>query len=739
MSANYTPEKEDLKILTPFKMQVLTNFPYIEADFDALTNYQLLCKIVEYLNEVIAETNEVTERTLSLYNAYVALENYVNNYFDNLDLSEEVSKKLDEMAEDGTLTNLIKSYVDPIFESYESDINLEISNFKEQTNQEISTFEDSTDVRLTNLQTMIGNLKSGTPIPVNDVALMTDTDEIYLNTTDGKWYYYDGDSWEIGGDYAPATISENSITTIDVKRLDIMKLVNNGFYVKQLTNHTNTLTVSDDGSLISFTAESGQVIPATSYCGFDMYIPITKEMAENGGIVLLNKITGNNDDLVILLPQVSYISTSNYNQDDYYYSTKYNTASLTTYLTNHIGEMLQLRICFTNTSGISLTFENMYIKAYKGENYVDNFSNIIGKEPTLQVDNNLNVPYNYDKVNKQFAFHYTSQKGLLYSVPQFDPTKDLNVYVNTISGTAPDVFLKYIDNSSQAHYYALSLTNSKVTFTKEYFANISNGINDVQIILACADNTIIDTNYRTATINYPIITQNPYSYDYIDTLYKISINNRLYNNRLLVLGDSMARGHTLNRSYVWDSLISSRNCMTLVNLAANGKFYTRHEFVDGHVTAYTQEDLDEHTVTNIGLVDMIDDLDTNTDYIVVFCGTNDMYQHITLGEFLDNNYTTFYGCLYKTFNSLISKYPVEKILIITPYPRTTSYTNDMNYINAINEVAKYFCIPVYNTYEAGLCIKNTYQAAALLLDDTHLNQAGQLRQSYKIEEQMKSL
>ena len=51
MSANFTPEKEDLKILTPFKMQVLTNFPYIEADFDALTNYQLLCKIVEYLKE----------------------------------------------------------------------------------------------------------------------------------------------------------------------------------------------------------------------------------------------------------------------------------------------------------------------------------------------------------------------------------------------------------------------------------------------------------------------------------------------------------------------------------------------------------------------------------------------------------------------------------------------------------------------------------------------------------------
>lgn len=111
MSANFTPEKEDYKILTPFKMQVLTNFPYIEADFDALTNYQLLCKVVEYLNGVIHNENEVTEQVNSLYNAYVNLQNYVNTYFDNLDLQEEVNNKLDEMVEQGTLQEIIADYL----------------------------------------------------------------------------------------------------------------------------------------------------------------------------------------------------------------------------------------------------------------------------------------------------------------------------------------------------------------------------------------------------------------------------------------------------------------------------------------------------------------------------------------------------------------------------------------------------------------------------------------------------
>ena len=111
MSADFTPEKEDIKILPPFKMQVLTNFPYIEADFDALTNYQLLCKVVEYLNMVINNENEVTEEVTGLYNAYVSLQNYVNNYFDNLDVQEEINNKLDEMLEDGTLEQIIEQFL----------------------------------------------------------------------------------------------------------------------------------------------------------------------------------------------------------------------------------------------------------------------------------------------------------------------------------------------------------------------------------------------------------------------------------------------------------------------------------------------------------------------------------------------------------------------------------------------------------------------------------------------------
>ena len=83
-----------------FKRFVLQNFPFIEADFDALTNYQLYCKVVEYLNTVINSQNEVTEQM-----------QYVLNFFNNLDVQDEINNKLDQMAKSGELTDLIAGYL----------------------------------------------------------------------------------------------------------------------------------------------------------------------------------------------------------------------------------------------------------------------------------------------------------------------------------------------------------------------------------------------------------------------------------------------------------------------------------------------------------------------------------------------------------------------------------------------------------------------------------------------------
>ena len=199
-NANFTPDAPNFKKLIFMNMQKLTNFPYIEADFDALTNYGLLSKVVEYLNEVIANNNEQNDVVEGLYNAYVSLQNYVNDYFDNLDVQGEINVKLDEMARDGTLTNLIKDYVDPIYQAYENDMNENFINLQNTVNNSLEVFDNKID-----------NIVSGTPIPVSSTSDMTDTTRVYLNTTDGYWYYYDGDSWEQGEVYQASQIANNSI------------------------------------------------------------------------------------------------------------------------------------------------------------------------------------------------------------------------------------------------------------------------------------------------------------------------------------------------------------------------------------------------------------------------------------------------------------------------------------------------------------------------------------------------
>jgi hypothetical protein len=73
---------------------------------------------------------------------------------------------------------------------------------EEATNaQKIGQLQTATAI----LQREISGIASGTP-PTADSTSEMDPDEstVYINTTDGKWYYYDGSAWTSGGTYGGA-------------------------------------------------------------------------------------------------------------------------------------------------------------------------------------------------------------------------------------------------------------------------------------------------------------------------------------------------------------------------------------------------------------------------------------------------------------------------------------------------------------------------------------------------------
>lgn len=109
---NLTPNYKTLTRIPLFRRAVLQSFPFIEEDFDALTDYELLCKVVEYLNKVIEQQNLVGENTDELLRVYLELKDYVEHYFDNLDVQDEIDNKIDRMVEDGTLQANIYKYLD---------------------------------------------------------------------------------------------------------------------------------------------------------------------------------------------------------------------------------------------------------------------------------------------------------------------------------------------------------------------------------------------------------------------------------------------------------------------------------------------------------------------------------------------------------------------------------------------------------------------------------------------------
>lgn len=82
----------------PFRIWCQKVLPLVYDD--SLSYSELLCKVVNYLNKVIDNVNSLGE-------AFNTLQSYVDDYFDNLDVQDEIDAKLDQMVTDGTLDTMI--------------------------------------------------------------------------------------------------------------------------------------------------------------------------------------------------------------------------------------------------------------------------------------------------------------------------------------------------------------------------------------------------------------------------------------------------------------------------------------------------------------------------------------------------------------------------------------------------------------------------------------------------------
>ena len=95
-----------------------------------------LCDYLE--NTIIPTIDNNAGAVTELQNLYVELKSYVDNYFTNLDVQNEINNKLDSMAQDGTFDNILMNYTN-ITRIYNTTVDL--INDKENlvNNQKIKT------------------------------------------------------------------------------------------------------------------------------------------------------------------------------------------------------------------------------------------------------------------------------------------------------------------------------------------------------------------------------------------------------------------------------------------------------------------------------------------------------------------------------------------------------------------------------------------------------------------------
>ncbi|MBO7692643.1 MAG: hypothetical protein J6T10_08430 [Methanobrevibacter sp.] len=98
--------------IEPFRRLCMTIGELPTSYLETMTYYEMLVWFTKFLGETVIPTvNNNAEAVSELQAKYIELKTYIDNYFDNLDVQEEINNKLDDMVEAGTLQEIIADYL----------------------------------------------------------------------------------------------------------------------------------------------------------------------------------------------------------------------------------------------------------------------------------------------------------------------------------------------------------------------------------------------------------------------------------------------------------------------------------------------------------------------------------------------------------------------------------------------------------------------------------------------------
>lgn len=273
---------------------------------EALTVEEQILYFIDFLqNTVIPSININADTVNGLINEFNKLYNYVHNYFDNLDVQEEVNNKLNQMVEDGTLAQII---------------NEEIFN-------ELNTKVNNLEIKIENVEKVYKT--------VNDMKNDPNIAENYIVQTLGFYNENDG-----GGAYylISSNLSANEKDVISCQNNLFAKYINNNI-INPCQFGCKADGVTNDTDIFQYAVNYAQTNK------LEFYTPAGKTF-------LLDSIT------FILIPKISLYGVIKATADSNVYTFDYDANNFNNEL--YINEIMKAKIKILGLNASSVRINRAY-------------------------------------------------------------------------------------------------------------------------------------------------------------------------------------------------------------------------------------------------------------------------------------------------------------------------------------------------------------------------------------------
>lgn len=542
-----------------------------------------------------------------------------------------------------------------------------------------------------NLQSQINSLASGSPLVASDISEMTDTSRVYVNATDGNWYYYNGTNWVIGGVYQATELENDKYYT----------LIMGDNVLSTLENVSYNLVDKSKLSSGYISKNTGEIVKGGNEWYYTDLIPVKPNhkyiVVANNNHVILDK----NKNIIKLLN--SNLIDETYKEIGYQLGGLKGFRRLLTipdngyYLRATVSQNIE-----TESNIFEYTEENknyfplfvkenpiskeIYLNPFKDKYLIDIIEimekeNIVSANKIKYILNGIAVDY-VDADKTKIMYKPSSR----YFATNFFKVKENEKYI--VSDMLTVIYKDANDNITSAKRndytdYPIKRMNDKYILTVP---------SEVDSILLHTDSEIDIFPYAYRILDETLINALSIPEDNNDTVYdmklpdhiinilsrNLNINNKLQGKKWNVLGDSITS--TDYSTPNWWEMISSRTGIIVTDYGFSGTSLAHTD--DRHLWA---QHFEKDNAEEIGYVKdnpntwatgncfceryarMIDD----ADIITVMGGTND--SNVPLGEWNSSDTSTFYGALNVLMSGLLEKYKGKTIAFFTPIQSKNIY------------------------------------------------------------------